>query len=184
MAPLGIDVLVAPLATVARGHNILQPGTTSSALGAIYLLVRPVPPLGEAKRVLTHVSYQMLGWKPPSGSVGLRLKRERKRAEAFRRRYQSEIGPFSHLDEDLRRSVVADTLVLIEQLAGRSRRGTDAEVYLVDGAFEEGTARWSVVIGNLLDYWDQEGKTSTVSRLHGPFLEALEDYVSRGSQAA
>lgn len=179
MASLGIDVLVAPLATVARGHNILQPGTTASALGAIYLLVRPVPPLGEAKRVLTHVSYQMLRWQPSGDSVGSRLADERRRAEAFRRRYQSEIGPFSHLDDDLRRSVVADTLVLIEQLAGRSRRGTDAEVHLVDGAFEERTARWSVVVRDLLQHWKREDKISTVSRLHGPFLCALQDYASR-----
>jgi hypothetical protein len=56
LAP-AVRVLVAPRSVVARGLNILQPGTSSSAFASIYFLVRPVPPIGDVSRALAHISY-------------------------------------------------------------------------------------------------------------------------------
>jgi hypothetical protein len=178
MAERDVTVLVAPLMTVARGHNILQPGSRRSAISTIYLLVRPVPPLGDAKRLLTHINYRMRDWQPDSrAAVGKRIDSERKRAEQHRRRYQSRIGPFSWLDDDLQRNVVADALVLVEQLAGRARRGeTDVEVRLVDGAFEGGRVGWSDVIEKCLDHWSASGDLETMSHLHKSFIGELQAY--------
>ena len=172
------SVLIAPLSVIARGYNIIQPGDPEgkSALGAIYVLVRPVPPLGEAARLLAHISYGINRSALPS-AVGEAIDAERRRAEARRAEYQHGLGPFSRLDPSLRFHVVADVLVDLAQLAGRARRGrTRADFVLVDGAFESDRSSWRDVVVEVFQQWHKAGKLEEMVHLHGSFVRALAAY--------
>lgn len=185
---LDADVLISPLAVVARGHNILQPGTDQSALGAILVLVRPVPPLADPGRVLAHVSYggsRIRVRKPPLGGlkdpaehgISEAIEAERVAARARFRRYFRAVRPFTQLEPTLQHEVMSDVLAELAQLAGRARRGgTEVDVYLVDGAFEEGTGNWPTLLKNCFARWKDAGVLDDMLWTHRAFLTALAGY--------
>jgi hypothetical protein len=169
------EVLVAPLQTVARGHNIVVPGSDRSAIGAIYVFVRPIPPVGGPGRLLAHVSYDAATRAPKGTSPGDVVRREIQRAESKRLTFQKNIRPLSQMDPEIRREVVADVLVDLAQLAGRARRGgTTSEIVFVDGAFVRDWASW---LEELIDYWRERDCLEEMKTLHRSFVSGLEQYV-------
>lgn len=178
-AETGADVLLAPLAVVARGHNILQPGTDRSALHSIFVLVRPVPHIADPAELLAFISYRCLRAPDPDLDINDALHREKRHAEALLRRWQRAVGPFSRLPRQILHSVFSSVLVELTQLAGRARRGnTPTQVYLVDGAFEHAEVGWGRLVENSLRFWRQAGALDDMRRLHGALISALDEFAS------
>lgn len=171
------DLLIAPLSIVARGHNILQPGTDKSAIASIFVLVRPVPPADEIGRVLAHVTYDALRRPPSTSRMGDVVDAERRRAEHQLRFLEQSAGPFGSLPADLRHNVLCDVLVEMAQLAGRARRGgTDVTLYLADAAFHDAHVSWRGLLNQTFDVWRRDGVLDEMISLHGPFLRALAEF--------
>jgi hypothetical protein len=171
------DILIAPLALVCRGHNILRRGGTTSAIASIFVLVRPVPPTESAARALAHVSYDAARRAQPSSCPADALSAARRRAEQQLRLVQENAAPFGYLPAELRHHVLCDVLVDLEQLVGRARRGgTDVRLYLVDGAFQGDRVGWRDLIAKVFSTWRAEGSLERMRLLHGVFLAALERY--------
>jgi hypothetical protein len=171
-------VLVAPLAVVARGHNILQPGTDQSAVSGIFVLTRPVPPTHDATRFLAHVSYAARAHPTPwRGGAHETVKAERGAAWRNLRQLQASSAVFSHMDSELRREIICDVLVALAQLAGRARRGgTPVDLHFVDAAFDDGAAPWPELVRDVLDWWRERGVLSEMMHLHGALVHALAEY--------
>ena len=174
----GASVLIAPLKVVARRHNIVD-AAGESALGAIYMMVRPVPPVGDVTSLLAYTNYGVA--QAASGhSVRERLDDIRRRAEARRHEFQANATYLSRMKPVVRHHLMANLLVELLQLAGRARRGsTCADVHLVDGAFWTGQLTWPEIISELLDWWKREGKYEKMRDLHGSLVYALEDLAGR-----
>ena len=172
------SVLIAPLKVVARRHNIVD-AAGNSALGAVYLMVRPVPPVGDVTSLLAYTNYGVA----QTGSIGgmkERLDDIRGRAEARRREFQANATYLSRMKPEVRHHLMANLLVELLQLAGRARRGgTRADVHLVDGAFWTGQLTWPDIVAELLDWWRQEGEYEQMKDLHGSLVYALEDLADR-----
>jgi hypothetical protein len=176
-------VLVGPLSVVARGHNILQPGTQLSALSGIFVLTRPVPPSHDADRFLAHLAYNAAlvpaSWR---GSPGETLEAERREAWRRMRVLQRSSATFRHMDPELRRELVCDVLVELAQLAGRARRGgTPVDLVFVDGAFLDEVVPWSRLVRDVLDWWKERGWLGQMTDLHGAFVKGLACYALLGS---
>ncbi len=172
------SVLVAPLKVVARRHNIVD-ASGNSALGAIYLMVRPVPPVGDVTSLLAYANY---GVAQTGASIGVkeRLDDIRRRAEAQRHEFQANATYLSRMKPVVRHHLMANLLVELLQLAGRARRGgTRADVHLVDGAFWTGRLTWPEIVSELLDWWRREGEYEQMKDLHGSLVYALEDLADR-----
>ena len=171
-------VLVAPLKVVARRHNIVDAGG-HSALGAIYLMVRPVPPAGDVTSLLAYTNYGVAQASAVNG-VKERLDDVRRRAEARRHAFQANATYLSRMKPEVRHHLMANLLVELLQLAGRARRGgTHADVHLVDGAFWTGQLTWPDIVAELLDWWRREGEYQQMKDLHGSLVYALEDLADR-----
>lgn len=168
------NILVAPLSVVSRGHNILAPGTDHSAIGSIFVLVRPVPPAEEASRALSHLSYAARRTAIDASRPGDALDDERRAATRRLRSIHEHAGPFSRLPAELRHEVLCDVLVELAQLAGRARRGdTDVRLYLVDAAFHDEEMGWRQLLAQTFERWKVAGELQELLRLHGAFLYAL-----------
>lgn len=174
----GPAVLVGPLSVVARGHNILQPGTQLSALSAVFVLTRPVPPSHDADRFLAHIAYNARiappAWRGSPGATA-----EAERADSWRRLRALQRSPatFRHMDPELRRELVCDVLVDLAQVAGRARRGgTPVDLYFVDGAFQDEVVPWDKLVADVLDWWRSKGWLPEMVELHGAFVAGLARY--------
>ena len=181
-ASTGADILVAPLPNVARGHNIIAPGTAHSAIGSIFVIVRPVPPAERPESALAHVSYDACLRRNPR-AIGLSeaLDAERRRAEQQLRFLQQNAGAFSRLPPELRHGVLCDVLVDVAQLVGRARRGgTDVRLYLVDGAFHDEQMGWARLLAESFKIWRTADVLDEMLSLHGPFLAALQRFAGIG----
>jgi hypothetical protein len=175
---VGPAILVSPLSVVARGHNILQPGTSRSAISGIFVLTRPVPPTHQPESYLAHVSYHARRrptiWR---GDVGETLRTERRQAWARIRTLQKSSPVFGQMQLEIRRELVCDVLVELAQLAGRARRGgTPVDLYFVDAAFEDTLAPWGELVADILQWWHNQGCLPTMRSMHGAFVHALATY--------
>lgn len=170
-------ILIAPLLVVSRGHNILQAPSkhdalqgSRSAVGGIYLLVRPVPSLSDASRLLAHVTatQALVSSELPA------LERITYEREQARRRYEHFLwnaGAFSKLPAELRHEVLCDVLVELAQLAGRARRGgTSAHIHLVDAAFTRPGGSWTGFVQESFRRWHRDGDLPGLVRAHGAFI--------------
>lgn len=171
-------VLVGPLSIVARGHNILQPGTHLSALSGIFVLTRPVPPSHDADRFLAHLAYNARMFPPEwQGTPGATVEAERRDAWRRLRALQRSPATFRHMVPELRRELVCDVLVELAQLAGRARRGgTPVDLVFVDGAFQDEIVPWEGLVREVLEWWRNEGWLAEMATLHGAFVAGLADY--------
>ncbi len=153
------DVLIAPLGVVARGHNIVVPGSSGrSALASVFVLVRPVPPTDDVARALAHVSYEANRTNHPGLTVTAAMDAERRHAEQCLRQFRRGAGPFGNMPAELRNAVLCDVLVDLAQLAGRCRRGgTDVRLFLVDGAFHDDHVGWRRLIYEAFERWKSAG---------------------------
>ncbi|MFI5960451.1 hypothetical protein [Cryptosporangium sp. NPDC051539] len=133
-----VKVCTAPLSLVARGLNILVPGSQRSALASIWVCVRPVLQLNAPAEILASVNAHALAvGEPGADPVGVLAQQRR---AAFRRLYTllGSAPRFSRLPRYLKSEAIAGMLVDLIQLAGRARRGgTPVKLYLVDNAFHD-----------------------------------------------
>jgi hypothetical protein len=172
------DILVAPLEVIARGYNIIQAGSTESALASIFILVRPVPPIGDTKATSAYVSYrnQLL---LPTRDVCANLKTAHSHALSSLRNIQSHCTLFSRLPKGQRFHIYCNILVKIIQLAGRARRGgTSVDLYLVDSAFAHERVGWKQLTAQALDSWRKQGKTDQMNLLYGGLIKSLQSYAA------
>lgn len=177
----GADVLIAPLARVQRGVNILG-ASDRSALGSIWLMVRPVPVMEEPDELVAHVNAKALRDHPAGEDPVVVLDGRRSTAG----RHFEEIvtsAPFLRtMPKEVRVAVAAQILNGAVQLLGRARRGgTPATLNLVDGAFHDTTtgSDFARLLGSLRDRWQRSGDLPLVEELYGTTLQAFFDYADR-----
>ena len=174
-ASTGADILVACFSSISRGHNILQPNMPKSAIGSIFVLVRPVPQFNSPHLALAHVGYNIRKTVREIDSPRSALKWEQGRAHAQLRYYYNGVGPVKHLHNDLKMEYFCNAIVEMLQLAGRGRRGdTDVAVYLVDSAFDDEEASWKQFAKTTLLEWNKLGALQEMKSLHGALIHALE----------
>ena len=172
------DILVAPLEVISRGYNIIQPGSHTSALASIFILVRPVPPIADTIATSAYVSYcnQLL---TPTQDVSANIKTAHSHALANLWNIQNHCTVFSRVPKELRFHIYCNILVKIIQLAGRARRGgTSVDLYLVDAAFSDERVGWKQLTALALDTWNKEGKTPQMNQLYGGLIKALQTFAS------
>lgn len=173
------SILVAPLAAVARGHNIV--GTDGrSALGAIYVCVRPLPPDRDPQTMLARVNAYAtrVVERHPDLSSGEAVALLQSKAFARLHQLIAQSGPFSRQPLDMRLEVIVEMLADLIQLAGRARRGgTTATMYLVDAAFHEpGATRDASLashIAELVNKWDADGELADLLWIYEATLGAF-----------
>ncbi|MUN36461.1 hypothetical protein [Actinomadura litoris] len=177
----GARILIAPLATVERGVNILD--GTVSALGSIYLVVRPIPILDEPAELLAHINHRLWaaergGEEHPQAALRLRISRAGRHFAEVVRSAQF----FRSQPDWVQRGVVAEIVIGLVQLVGRARRGgTPGRVHLVDHAFFDtrGGSDLPRLIRALRDEWAASGELDPLLRLYGPTLRAFFEFADR-----
>jgi hypothetical protein len=180
----GADILIAPLARVQRGVNIIGEDD-KSALGSVWLIVRPIPLIDEPAELVAHIQARALTEYPGPSSDPQALLAERRRVagqyldEIIRRPPYFQAQPL-----DVQLGVVAEIINGAVQLIGRARRGgTDATLHLVDGALldSEGGTDLATLILKLRDAWQREGVLSDMERYYGTTLGAFLEYAEQAA---
>jgi hypothetical protein len=182
---LPADVLVAPLARVQRGVNLIGAGDRS-ALGAIWLAVRPVPVLDEPDELIAHVNAHAIAEHPVGDDLASLLAARGRTAGRYFEDIVRSQPYFRSLPEDVRLSVAAEILVGLIQLVGRARRGgTSATIHLADAAFLDGTvgSDLATMIDSLHQRWEREGVLGLMDDLYGSALTAFLDYARARKEA-
>ena len=182
---LGVEVLIAPLARVQRGVNIIGAGDRS-ALGSIWLLVRPVPIIDEPTELVAHVNAHPLA---PDANDDVLRDLEHRPADVLDARKQAAGHYFEHIVTSLpyfrtmprgvQLSVTAEIMNGIVQLVGRARRGgTPATIYLADGAMLDpsGGPTFGTLVRRLRDHWEQTGQLPRMRELYGTTLTEFFRY--------
>ena len=178
----GADILIAPLARVQRGVNIIGVGDRS-ALGSVWLLVRPIPLIDEPAELLAHIQARALTcYRGPAGDpLGL-LEERRKKAGTYFEQIVHRPPYFRCQPKEVKLGVTAEIIVGAIQLIGRARRGgTPAVLHLVDGAFTDSSAGTSFasLITALRDEWKAGGELGEVERYYGRTLRAFLEFADR-----
>jgi hypothetical protein len=178
----GADVLIAPLARVQRGVNIIGAGDRS-ALGSVWLLVRPIPLIDEPAELLAHIQARALTChRGPAGDpLGL-LEERRKKAGTYFEQIVNRPPYFRCQPKEVKLGVTAEIIVGAIQLIGRARRGgTPAVLHLVDGAFTDGSAGTSFasLITALRNEWRASGELGEMERYYGRTLRAFLEFADR-----
>jgi len=179
----GADILIAPLAVVERGANILD--GELSALGAIYVVVRPVPIIDEPAELLAHINHRLWSetWssRTPPERLGRRVEQAGRHFDEIVRNAQF----FRSLPEWVQLGIIAEIIISLVQLVGRARRGgTPGELYLVDDAFFDplGRADFPGLILRLRERWQAAGWLERLLELYGPTLESFFAFAARTSR--
>ncbi|MFD9702119.1 hypothetical protein [Lentzea sp. NPDC059081] len=178
----GADVLIAPLGRVQRGVNIIGAGDRS-ALGSVWLLVRPIPLIDEPAELLAHIQARaLIRHRGPAGDpLGL-LEERRKTAGTYFEQIVHRPPYFRCQPKEVKLGVTAEIVVGAIQLIGRARRGgTSAVLHLVDGAFTDGSAGTSFasLITGLRDAWSASGELGEMERYYGRTLRAFLEFADR-----
>ncbi|MEV8289267.1 hypothetical protein [Streptomyces niveus] len=175
----GADILIAPLARVQRGVNIIGQGDRS-ALGSVWLIVRPIPLIDEPRELLAHIQAKALAEHGGPSSDPLALLAERRRTAG---RYLDEIVRrpryFQAQPDEVKLGVVAEIINGAVQLIGRARRGgTPAVLHLVDGAFHDGHGGtdFATLILQLREKWRRDGVLNDMRAYYGTTLKAFLTY--------
>ncbi|MFI0718519.1 hypothetical protein [Streptomyces sp. NPDC021203] len=173
------NILIAPLARVQRGVNIIGEGN-KSALGSVWLIVRPIPLIDEPAELVAHIQARALAEHrgPTSDPRALLAKRRQVAGQYF-----DEIvrcPPYFQAQPlDVRLGVLAEILNGAVQLIGRARRGgTDATLHLVDGALLDtsGGTDLATLILQLRDKWRRDGTLPAMRQYYGTTLDAFLAY--------
>jgi len=180
----GADILIAPLARVQRGVNIIGEGD-KSALGSVWLIVRPIPVIDEPAELVAHIQAHALAeHRGPSSDPQALLAERRKVAghyldEIIRRPPYFQAQPL-----DVKLGVVAEMINGAVQLIGRARRGgTKATLHLVDGALLDhgGGTDLATLILKLRATWERDGVLPEMKRYYGTTLQAFLDYATENA---
>jgi hypothetical protein len=180
------DILIAPLARVQRGVNIIGEGD-KSALGSVWLLVRPIPIIDEPAELVAHLQAKALADHPGPAEDPLPVLRARLQAAGL---YFEEIVRrppyFQAQPTQVKLSVTAEIINNAIQLIGRARRGgTSAVLHLVDEAFHDAQAGtdFATLVTRLRAAWSETGDLEQMRQLYGTTLEAFFDYADRHAPA-
>lgn len=171
------EILVAPLAVVSRGLNIVV--GTRSAVRNIYLCTRPV--LSIEDTTWLHASVNAAGTNAirASGDDPLAALSNGKLAswQQLTRILRSP-AQFSNMAHELQEELVAGLLVQLIQLAGRARRGeTDMHLYIVDYSLHDTTfsSDLAAIIKRIYRNWTDEQR-AIMDELYGQALNAFLEY--------
>ncbi|WP_017535657.1 pPIWI_RE_Z domain-containing protein [Nocardiopsis alba] len=195
------QILIAPLLSVERGHNIVQPDGRA-AIGTVYFLVRPHPRPDDISLAVQTIHdwavRQIRGLDPEfrqrakaAGTPDLAGRHFRARARREWTRLLTRRMSWTSLNSTEKVAFTWDQLVVIWQVIGRLvRGGVPARAVFVDSAFYPQEAR------NLIDtpktgllvamrevlrpYIADDPSTEPIDRslveaLYGPLYRALED---------
>ncbi|MFG2698023.1 hypothetical protein [Kitasatospora sp. NPDC048407] len=172
------DILVAPLANIARGLNIVV--NLRSAIHSIYLCVRPPLLIDDPTWMYGSVNAAGINALPSSGTSDPVAALQN--AHAAARDHLATIlrssPQLSTMDLVLQEQMVAGMLVSLIQLAGRARRGgTNMELHFVDYAFQDET--WSSDLASIIDRmasrWRPEERRQ-MAELYGEAVNAFLTY--------
>ncbi len=197
-------ILIAPLLSIERGHNILN-DENQAAIGAAYFLVRP----HEHPKDISYAIYSINRWaiehsenlswieqQNPPGSLTIDRVGEKFRLEAFNRWRSLLQVPMIYraMPKKEREAVTWNQLVAVWQVIGRLiRGGCPARVFFCDAAFapntasgdgQPDTAATSLLVGMeqvLRPYFEPNSKVQISARdeqlvkaLYEPFYEAIK----------
>ena len=175
----GAELLIAPLARVQRGVNILG-SDDKSALGSVWLIVRPIPLIDEPAELVAHLQARAIREYRGPSSDPLHLLEQRRRVAGTYFEDIVKCPPyFQAQPAEVKLSVVAEMLVGAIQLIGRARRGgTSAELRLVDGAFldDRAGADFATLLKRLREAWRRSGEWDRMCLYYGSTLQAFFDY--------
>jgi hypothetical protein len=178
----GARILVAPLARVQRGVNIVD-ADGRSRLGSIWLVVRPIPLIDEPAELVAHIqSLAHLRHDLPAAVPWNVLRLRRKEAGELLESIVRCPPYFRSQPRDVQLGVAAEIVNGAIQLLGRARRGgTSATLHLVDGAFLDAGAGtdFASLIRGLRAEWRDLGVLDDMTDYHGSALQAFFDYADR-----
>ena len=142
IARTNIKVLIAPLAAIGRGHNILTEDATHAAFGAVYFVVRPLNPPGDVNGIAAEINAKGESWlsepHPAIASQERIYKQETElRRLALEQWHRGERRTYyNRLDQSERSDLGATTLGRFIQASGRLvRGGVPMIVHFVDAAW-------------------------------------------------
>jgi hypothetical protein len=171
------NVLVVPMARIARGLNIVI--GTKSAITPVYLCTRPLALMSDAAEMYGSVHVAGLNAMPRAGSDDPLRALEVGREAAWKRLgliMRSAAG-FTNTSPELQEEIVAGMVVDMVQLAGRARRGgTDMTLHLVDHAFHEDA--WQADLGNILRRMHAAWTPEVRERMNQIYREALAAFLA------
>lgn len=165
------DILVAPLASIQRGYNILDPETQAAYLGSVFFLVRPFPNPTDAGRHIRAINrwcfetvLRGTNYLPPDLGISSKDAIKQLRASAYQQwtnRLRSAAMGAEGMHSEFWKELLWDQMVALVQVLGRATRGNvPLRVHFCDAAFyPDGASR------SLLEGW----------------VKILDDYLSLDS---
>ncbi|MFJ6943353.1 hypothetical protein ACISU4_01625 [Streptomyces wuyuanensis] len=169
-------ILIAPLGRAERGLNILAPQSNKSAIGSIWLAIRPVPLVDEPDELLAHVGARALDEKETSSEPWTELERRRAVAGRYFEKLITSERYFRSLPPRAKRAIAAELIISLIQLVGRARRGgTPGRIKLVDAAFLDtrGNSDLPYLIRELRAQWARSDELPLMRRYYGTTLNAF-----------
>lgn len=175
-------ILIAPLGRAERGLNILAPQTNKSAIGSIWVAIRPVPLIDEPDELLAHVGARSLDEKSACGEPWKELARRVSVAGKYFEQLVNSDRYFRSLPHRAKRAIAAELIISLIQLVGRARRGgTPGRIKLVDYAFLDanGNSDLPHLIRELRSEWLRTGALPRMQSLYGTTLDAFFAFADR-----
>ncbi|MGW2863287.1 hypothetical protein [Streptomyces sp. NPDC001205] len=173
-----VKVICAPLPIVARGLNILIPGTERSALASVWVGLRPVTDLHSPEAMYASINATAISAACPGPDPAAMLFTQRRAARRHLHTLLRSDPRFSALPRYLKTEILAGILVDLIQLAGRARRGgTPVQLYLVDNSLLD-TRLGSDFPSLVRSYYDglTEDEKASLRRVYGSTLTAWLDF--------
>ncbi|QEV37274.1 hypothetical protein CP978_00530 [Streptomyces nodosus] len=173
-----VKVICAPLSLVARGLNILVPGTENSALASVWVGLRPVTDLHSPEAMYASINATAIHAACPGPDPARMLAIQSRAARRHLHTLLRSDSRFSRLPRYLKTEILAGILVDLIQLAGRARRGgTPVQLYLVDNSLLD-TRLGSDFPSLLRSYYDglTETEQASLRRVYGSTLTAWLDF--------
>ncbi|GLW02524.1 hypothetical protein [Streptomyces lavendulae] len=173
-----VKVICAPLSLVARGLNILVPGTERSALASVWVGLRPVADLHSPAAMYASINATAIAAACPGPDPARMLAIQRRAARRHLHTLLSSDPRFSRLPRYLKTEILAGILVDLIQLAGRARRGgTPVQLYLVDNSLLD-TRLGSDFPSLVRSYYAglTEDEQASLRRVYGSTLTAWLDF--------
>lgn len=175
-------ILIAPLGRAERGLNILAPQSNKSAIGSIWLAIRPVPLVDEPDELLAHVGARALDERQTSSEPWKELERRRTVAGHYFEKLITSERYFRSLPPRAKRAIAAELIISLVQLVGRARRGgTPGRIKLVDAAFLDtnGNSDLPHLIRELRSQWARTNELPRMRRYYGTTLNAFFSFADR-----
>ncbi|ROR44692.1 hypothetical protein [Kitasatospora cineracea] len=172
------EILIAPLAVIARGLNIVV--GTRSAVSEIFLCVRPVLSIEDTEWIHGSVNAAGINALLSGGHTDPLLAVEKARDASWRQLQRILHSPsrFSQMAHELQEELIAGMLVQLVQLAGRARRGeTDMTLHIVDHSLHDTkfSSDLASIIWRIHGTWTREQKRM-MNELYGQALQAFLAY--------